>query len=370
MSETQQPQSTPPPPPPPPAASSAIRLPDEFMHKNRLQEYTQKSSIPRPIYQISNEGIQHVPRFRATVFVNGAVYTSPNTFSQRKAAEQDVARIALSDITQKVNDTDDGCPLIQEDTTFCKLILNEFAVKMNLERPIYNTIQTPGLLPVFTSSLVFKGVTFTGERGRNKKESEQLAARAAILSLLGDSESKTILSETIKSKVKLYAALHKVSSPGYVNSVAPMIIHSANSQPNSVVPMIAHSGNGQPGMNTLTTSISAACVNQITNQPISPQPLQPFHEFKTPKQEQSPERVAPPIEFVLPVQEQSLVGCSSTVAPPIVFVPPVPEQSLVGCSSSNKKRNRKNKKRPNKKPRMDAQLEAGSVPLNQPSLVQ
>lgn len=68
---------------------------------------------------------------------------------------------------------------------FCKSILNEFATKMNMELPTYNTTKPEGLLPVFKSSLVFNGASYTGSVGKNKKEAEQLAARAAILSLLG-----------------------------------------------------------------------------------------------------------------------------------------------------------------------------------------
>ncbi|KAK9271606.1 hypothetical protein L1049_001968 [Liquidambar formosana] len=152
------------------------------MHKNRLQEYTQRASIPLPIYQTINEGYQHAPQFRSSVLVDGAAYASPNTFSHRKAAEQNVAKLALECISKKIKD--EGCPLIREDTVFCKSILNEFAVKMNLEKPIYNTIQSEGLLPVFISSLVFNGVTYTGVAARNKKEAEQLGARAVILSIL------------------------------------------------------------------------------------------------------------------------------------------------------------------------------------------
>ena len=40
------------------------------------------------------------------------------------------------------------------------------------------------LPPVFISSLVFNGICYNGETGRNKKEVEQLAARAVILSHL------------------------------------------------------------------------------------------------------------------------------------------------------------------------------------------
>ncbi|RVW24910.1 putative mitochondrial protein [Vitis vinifera] len=89
-----------------------VGLPEHLMHKNRLQEYTQRSAIPLPIYQTVNEGFQHAPKFRSTVLVDGATYTSPNTFSHRKAAEQDVARLALEFISKKIKD--EGCPLIRE----------------------------------------------------------------------------------------------------------------------------------------------------------------------------------------------------------------------------------------------------------------
>ena len=41
------------------------------------------------------------------------------------------------------------------------------------------------LLPVFSSSLNFNGISYTGGHGRNKKEAEQLATQAVIISLLG-----------------------------------------------------------------------------------------------------------------------------------------------------------------------------------------
>ncbi|KAH8483296.1 hypothetical protein H0E87_027901 [Populus deltoides] len=188
-------------------------LPDNLMYKNRLQEYTQKSSLQLPVYQTLNEGPAHMPRFRSTVWVDGARYRSQKTFLHRKAAEQDVANLALESILKKVKD--EGCPLLLGDTVFCKSILNEFAVKVNREKPTYNTVQSPGLLPVFISTLVFDGVSYTGDAGRNKKEAEQLAARAVILSLIGNSGSSKILYEIIKSKSKLYAALDRVKDPSH-----------------------------------------------------------------------------------------------------------------------------------------------------------
>lgn len=61
----------------------------------------------------------------------------------------------------------------------------EFAAKMNLGRPEYETNQLGTLIPSFRSSLVFNGVAYLGDDGKTKKESEQLAARAVILNYLG-----------------------------------------------------------------------------------------------------------------------------------------------------------------------------------------
>ncbi|KAF5739002.1 double-stranded RNA-binding protein 4 isoform X3 [Tripterygium wilfordii] len=189
------------------ASSSPADTPQKMMHKNRLQEYTQRASLPLPTYQTVNLGSQHAPNFRSTVLVDGATYSSPNTFPHRKTAEQDAARVALECLPEKIKY--EGPPIICEETTFCKSILNEYAVKMNFDIPAYNTVQSEGSLPCFTSSLVFNAVFYTGKAGKNKKEAEQLAARAVILSLLGDNRTGTILYEIIKSKDKLYAALHK-----------------------------------------------------------------------------------------------------------------------------------------------------------------
>lgn len=89
-----------------------VGLSECLMHKNRLQEYAQRSAIPLPIYQTVNEGSPHAPRFRSTVVIDGAIYKSVKTFSHRKAAEQDVAKYALQCISQKIKD--EGCPLIVE----------------------------------------------------------------------------------------------------------------------------------------------------------------------------------------------------------------------------------------------------------------
>lgn len=87
-----------------------IEIPDT--HKNRLQEFTQRSSLDRPVYQIVNEGSQHAPLFRSSVLVDRFWYTSPSTFSQLKVAEQDAAKVALTGVKEKMKH--EGCPLIRE----------------------------------------------------------------------------------------------------------------------------------------------------------------------------------------------------------------------------------------------------------------
>lgn len=67
----------------------------------------------------------------------------------------------------------------------CKIILNDYRTKRNIEPPTYHTFQGKMKVPFFVSSLVFNGVTYTGEVAKRKKEAEQLAARAVVQSLLG-----------------------------------------------------------------------------------------------------------------------------------------------------------------------------------------
>lgn len=58
-------------------------------------------------------------------------------------------------------------------------------MKMNLDKPVHNTVQSQGFVPAFVSSLVFDGVTYSGNAGRSKKEAEQLAAQAVLLAIMG-----------------------------------------------------------------------------------------------------------------------------------------------------------------------------------------
>ena len=58
------------------------------------------------------EGPSNTLCLRSTIEVDVAIYTSPNTFLQKKLAEQDVAKVALEHILKGTRDEES--PLIYE----------------------------------------------------------------------------------------------------------------------------------------------------------------------------------------------------------------------------------------------------------------
>lgn len=70
------------------------------MFKSRLQEYAQKAGLPTPVYETIKEGPSHEPSFRSTVIVNDVRYDSLPGFSNRKAAEQSAAEVALVELAK------------------------------------------------------------------------------------------------------------------------------------------------------------------------------------------------------------------------------------------------------------------------------
>ncbi|WOL05992.1 hypothetical protein Cni_G14724 [Canna indica] len=182
---------------------------EEFKHKNILQEYAQKSSIHLPLYQTINEGSQHAPQFRSTVTVDGNIFKSPYIFSNKKAAEQYVAKYALESIASNIKQQ--GLAIIHNDTIFCKSVLHEYAAKMNMKIPTYKTSQEPAITSKFISSVSFDNKIFTGAVAKSKKEAEQNAARNVIEFILGNSDTGITIMQIIKSKDRFYATMGKVN---------------------------------------------------------------------------------------------------------------------------------------------------------------
>ncbi|GMP27493.1 hypothetical protein CsSME_00003458 [Camellia sinensis var. sinensis] len=159
----------------------------------------------------------------------------------------------------------------------------------------------------------------------------------------GTSDSRTVITEIIKSKVKLYAALHKVDSTQTGTSLAIPVNKGKDIEVSGYISNTPNTAIPYPWSGQLNI-IPATHQPYIpaTHQPYVPTAHQPFHEFKKPKFEPSSEAI--------------------TITPPIVFVPPALGQPLAVGSSSTRKRRKKKAK---KKSRVDAQLPVAVVPSSQ-----
>ncbi|CAF2357537.1 unnamed protein product [Brassica napus] len=108
--------------------------------------------------------------------------SSSSTFTNRRSAEKDAAKLASQHLlNEDTYHATDLRKLVCQNKTRCKMILNEFIDKIEMEC-VYETVQVE-MGHVFVSSLVLNGTCYKGECGKSKKEAEQLAA---ILSLLGN----------------------------------------------------------------------------------------------------------------------------------------------------------------------------------------
>ncbi|KAI3669685.1 hypothetical protein L6452_41023 [Arctium lappa] len=339
-----------------------------LFYKCLLNQHAQKLRKNLPIYQTHNEGFAHLPKFRSTVWIDGMSYTSSNTFQQRKMAEMDVSKIAYFAIMQKSKN--DALHLILKDKTFCKSILVEFAAKMNIGKPTYETAQLDASVPVFNSSLVFNGVTYQGEGAKNKKEAEQLAAHAAILKYL-DSESGNDMSEIINCKFRHHVDMNKVREiyNGTSVVVAQTIVDNAvglneAKTESGTTPMPESSA-------FLPPVVTQPSIPKVSNEAITPTVPGLAVLTQTPSAEINNSSISSVVAAAAPCLGQlasvPAPGLSSNVIQPInsevspgTIVPPLPlaSQALVHLpfvgQTSGRKRNRKNKKNAQKKMRVDA----------------
>lgn len=181
---------------------------DEYVHKNRLQQISLRLFAQIPTFETPNEGLQHDPKFRPTVVVDGTKFTSPLTFNRRKDAEQHVSKIALEHLYTDLKKN--GHLQINSTTTFCKSILHEFAAKKKISFPVYTTSNVEGMLPMFKTSVTFDGNTFNGSLSRNKKDAEQFGARSVIQWILDQPDDRSIaIAEIIRTKHKLFKETHE-----------------------------------------------------------------------------------------------------------------------------------------------------------------
>ncbi|XP_076950876.1 double-stranded RNA-binding protein 4-like, partial [Bidens hawaiensis] len=271
----------------------------DFMYKSLLSQQTQKLKKPPPIYQTLNEGPDHHPRFRSTVWVDGVSYTSSNTFPQRKVSEMDVSKIAYIALTQKAK-TD---ALHFTDKTFCKSIIAEFAAKKGLDKPVYETTQLEAV-PSFRSNLVFNGRTFQGESAKSKKEAEQSVARSVVVKYL-DSEFGTDMADIVYCKMKQYIEMNKV--------------HEINSVPSGSNVLGQLAGTSTVVPTTLVEPITPAAPVVIqSSAPIVPQLVEPI----TPA---APIVIQPPAPIVPQLVEPITPAALVAIQPPAPIIPQLVE---------------------------------------------
>lgn len=362
----------------PPEKVDACSLPlaagskPHLFYKCLLNQHAQKFRKDQPIYQTHNEGFAHLPKFRSTVWIDGMSYTSSNTFKQRKMAEMDVSKIAYFALLQKSKN--DALHFILKDKTFCKSILVEYAAKMNIGKPTYETAQLDASVHVFRSSLVFNGVTYQGDNAKNKKEAEQLAAHAAILKYL-DSESGNDLSEIINCKFRHYVDMNKVREINNVHSYTSVV------GAQTIVDNAVGLNEAKTESETTTMPESSASLHPVVTQPpipkvsndaITPTVPGPAVLTLTPSAEINNSSISTVVAAAAPCLGQFAgilaPGLSSDVIQPInsllsplPLASQAPEHSPFVGQTPGRKRNRKNKKNAQKKMRVDAQMPITAV---------
>lgn len=163
-------------------ASSSCRSSTE-MYKNQLQELAQRSCFNLPSYSCIREGPDHAPRFKSTVNFNGEVFESPNYCSTLRQAEHAAAEVALNTLSQRGPSRALAARILDE-TGVYKNLLQEIAQRAGAALPVYTTVRSGlGHLPYFTCTVELAGLSYTGERAKNKKQAEKNAAMTAWSSL-------------------------------------------------------------------------------------------------------------------------------------------------------------------------------------------
>uniref|UniRef100_A0A0A0LCN7 DRBM domain-containing protein n=1 Tax=Cucumis sativus TaxID=3659 RepID=A0A0A0LCN7_CUCSA len=192
----------------------------------------------------------------------------------------------------------------KHDLMLCKSILSEYTDKMGLERPIYTTKHNQGSVAFFQSTLVFDGVVYTSDLGRTKKEAEQLAARAAILSLHEDAtnpKSQKALGDIIASKVRFHAMLQKVKDSNFSQ-------FQPKSMPENTVERVAMTVN--EGKELKDAVLDGGMVCGAISEACPTSQFQP--EFSATKPDGSSPLMRLPIEFVRSTLEEP-VGYHATI---------------------------------------------------------
>nr|XP_007146428.1 hypothetical protein PHAVU_006G039700g [Phaseolus vulgaris]ESW18422.1 hypothetical protein PHAVU_006G039700g [Phaseolus vulgaris] len=229
------------------------------MYKTKLQELCHKRKWGLPRYSAMKDGPNHIPRFKASVYVNGVIFTSSSASTSLKEAKNQAAMVAFLGLSSdmdcvhkiqlqnnapmnnldppvfelppandfKATELANGCSIecpsssntIKEtegafdlmslssdifdkgDSDSFKTSLMELTEREGFHKPTYKTMQAGSLyMPTFFSTLEVEGVEFHGKGCRSKKEAEEDAANIAYIAL---KECGLNLNETLLVNAKV-----------------------------------------------------------------------------------------------------------------------------------------------------------------------
>lgn len=161
----------------------------------------QKNHLALPSYVCTKEGLDHLPRFKATVTFNGQMFESEEFHRKQKDAENAAAKVALRSLEECENSTLQGVNAScgEHGSLESKVLLLDAAQKARISCPFYITSGAgPSHSRTFTSIVQVAGMKFIGESLRTKKQAEKSAASAAwnALKKVASDEEKHFDGET------------------------------------------------------------------------------------------------------------------------------------------------------------------------------
>lgn len=149
-----------------------------------MQIYAQRLGIELPRYEMIKEGPMHRPCFRSIVWFGNGNFITRTHFFNKKAAEEEAARLALSSFQFQVQVQ--AIPYERPLHNFLyKNMLQEYCHKRGIQLPLYQTWSEGQQHETrFRSAVSVAGNIYTSQCVFSKKKlAEQEAARLALLGL-------------------------------------------------------------------------------------------------------------------------------------------------------------------------------------------
>ncbi|KAI4308337.1 hypothetical protein L6164_031421 [Bauhinia variegata] len=180
------------------------------MYKTKLQELCHQKRWALPKYSAMRDGPDHLPRFKASVFVNGANFDSLSPCNSSKEAHNEAAKLAFDHFSSSQSSPDSGIAetiakeqrtgayepqelpisadssIIKDDFNgLYKNQLQNYTRRKNLGSPIFTSkSEGPPHSTRFKAMVIIDGQSFESTEFFNTlREAEKAAAKVALMSL-------------------------------------------------------------------------------------------------------------------------------------------------------------------------------------------